>query len=77
MSILALLQWVIGHWSQLAAGFSSLASIALFFMNGSAAKELRLLKDFINSLDVSQPNGPINVGDDSAAALAKLAKPKI
>lgn len=52
--LLAALQWLISNWNLIATCFSSLASIVLFFMHGNAKQELQQLKDFVNSLQISQ-----------------------
>ena len=58
-NIVAGAQWFVANWQLLATVFSSLASVALFFLHGSAAADLKLLKDFVNSLEITQPNGPV------------------
>ena len=52
--VISLLSWIIQNWQLLATAFSATSSIALFFMHGSAAQELAELKDFVNSLNISQ-----------------------
>jgi hypothetical protein len=53
-TIIAGLSWVISNWQIIATAFSSISSVALFFMHGNAASDLAELKDFVNSLQVSQ-----------------------
>lgn len=73
--LIGILQWIIANWQVIATAFSSIMSVALFFMHGNAAADIKLLKQFIDSLQVSQPNGPVD--PNSAQAQAALAKPKI
>jgi hypothetical protein len=53
-SIISVLSWIIANWSTLASAFSAIASVSLFFMHGNNAQEIQELKDFINSINVSQ-----------------------
>lgn len=73
--IIAAIQWLIANWQLIATAFSSLASVALFFMHGNAKAELQEIRDFIGSLSVSQPNGPIKVNE--AKQVQTLKDPKI
>lgn len=52
--LIALLTWIVQNWQIIATAFSSLSSIALFFMHGNARAELQEIKDFIDSIEVSQ-----------------------
>lgn len=72
--IIAVLQWVIANWQIIATAFSSISSIALFFMHGNARAEIQLLHDFIESLQISQTN-PIDT--DSAKAQSLMKNPKV
>lgn len=67
--IISILQWVISNWQTIATLFSSAASIALFFMHGSAQTDLQELRDFINSIQVSE--------SPSAKTLSENQNPKI
>lgn len=71
--IIAVLQWVIANWQIIATAFSSISSIALFFMHGSAKAEIQLLHDFIESIQVSQTN-PIDTDSAKGASLVKNPK---
>jgi hypothetical protein len=71
---ISLLQWIIDNWQIIATAFSSVSSIALFFMHGSARSELQEIRDFINSVSVSQPKGPV---DTSAKAVQEQQNPKV
>lgn len=71
--MIALLQWLVTNWQLIATIFSSVSSLALFFLHGNAAAELKLIKAFIDSLQISQPGGPIDPG--SAQAQARQSNP--
>lgn len=73
MSIIAVFQWVIANWQMIATAFSSIMSVALFFMHGNAKADIQELKQFLDSLQVSQTK-PVDTG--SAKAEAELADPK-
>jgi hypothetical protein len=70
--ILSILQWVVANWSLIATLFSSAASIALFFLHGNAQADLKELRNFVNSLQVSQT--PIDPGSAQAQAETMLGK---
>jgi hypothetical protein len=72
-TVIALLQWIIANWQIIATAFSSLSSIALFFMHGNAKSEILLLKQFVDSLQVSQ-TAPVDT--TSAQAVSRQLDPK-
>jgi hypothetical protein len=73
MGVIALIQWLIANWQIIATAFSSISSIALFFMHGNAKQELGELKDFINSLQISQTQ-PIDTNSAEVKTLLKDPK---
>lgn len=46
--------WLVSNWQIIATAFSSISSIALFFMHGNAAADLAELQSFVGSLQISQ-----------------------
>lgn len=73
MSIIAAVQWLIANWQLIATVFSSASSLALFFMHGNNKATLQELRDFIDSLQISQSK-PIDTG--SAKVEAAISNPK-
>ena len=69
-SIISALTWIINNWALISTAFSSVASIALFFMHGNNKSELQALRDFVNSVHVRKD-------PDSAKAVATELNPKI
>lgn len=69
-SVLGILSWVIDNWQLIATAFSSVMSIALFFMHGNSRTQLQELRDFINSVHLSQ-------NPQSAKQNAELQNPKV
>lgn len=67
---IAAISWLVENWSLIATCFSSLASIALFFMHGTNKAQLQELKDFINSVHMSK-------GPEDAKAVAEALDPKV
>lgn len=64
--IISVLEWIIANWSMLATLFSSIMSIALFFMHGAAKADIAELQQFINTLQISQT--PIDMGSAKVEA---------
>lgn len=68
--LLSAFSWLIDNWQTIATAFSALSSISLFFMHGTNKQSLQELRDFINSVHVSQDQ-------PSAKQNAELKNPKI
>lgn len=58
--IISVLQWIVTNWHLIATVSSLAANVALFFMHGTNAAAVQELRDFVNSIQVTQT--PVDPG---------------